>query len=63
MLADQTAVDVFGEIRDDQWASELASFFDMPGADQAVPLRRAINHYAYDNSWVPDMRPVGRWMK
>jgi hypothetical protein len=27
----------------------------MPGADRPVPLRQAVNHYAYENAWVPDL--------
>jgi hypothetical protein len=61
VLADQAAVQVYGQIREDQWDSKLPPLFEMPGADQPVPLRQAINHYAYDNSWVPDML-AGRTM-
>jgi hypothetical protein len=61
VLADQAAVRVYGQIRGDQWDSKLPPLFEMPGADQPVPLRQAINHYAYDNSWVPDML-AGRTM-
>jgi hypothetical protein len=61
VLADQTAVQVFSQIREDQWESMLPPMFDMPGADQPVPLRQAINHFAYDDSWVPDML-AGRTM-
>ena len=61
VLADQAAVQVYGRIREDQWDSMLPPLFEMPGADQPVPLRQAINHYAYDNSWVPDML-AGRTM-
>ena len=61
VLADRTAVKVFGQIRDAQWGTTLPPLFDMPGADQPVPLRQAINHLAYDDSWVPDML-AGRTM-
>ena len=61
VLADQAAVRVYWQIPEDQWDSKLPPLFDMPGADQPVPLRQAINHYAYDNSWVPDML-AGRTM-
>ncbi|HYN73234.1 MAG TPA: hypothetical protein VES60_12095 [Nakamurella sp.] len=33
----------------------LPPVVDIPGADRPVPLRTAVNHYAYDNSWVPDV--------
>jgi hypothetical protein len=61
VLADQTAVHVYGQIRDDQWDTMLPPLFDMPGANEATPLRQAINHFAYDDSWVPDML-AGRTM-
>jgi hypothetical protein len=54
-LADRAAVAVFGRISESVWDDVLPPVFDMPGADQPVPLRAAINHYAYDNAWVPDM--------
>jgi uncharacterized protein (TIGR03086 family) len=59
VLADEAAVRVFSQIRD--WNTVLPPLFDMPGADQPVPLRQAVNHYAYDNSWVPDLL-AGRTM-
>jgi hypothetical protein len=55
VLADRAAVQVYGQIREDQWETQLPPLFDMPGADQPIPLRQAINHYAYDNAWMPDM--------
>jgi hypothetical protein len=44
VLADQAAAQVYGQIRQDQWETQLPPLFDMPGADQPIPLRRAINH-------------------
>ena len=61
MMADRTAVEIFSAIRDDQWDTMFPPVFDMPGADVTLPLRQAINHYAYDNAWVPDML-AGRTM-
>jgi len=55
VLADRAAVPVYGQTREDQWETQLPPLFDMPGADQPIPLRQAINHYAADNAWVPDM--------
>lgn len=54
LLADEAAVRVFTQIRDDQWDVVLPPIFDMAGADQPAALRQVANHYAYDNSWVPD---------
>ena len=61
LQADAAAVRVFATIRTGQWDLELPPIFDMPGADQPSRLRQAINHYAYDNAWVPDML-AGRTM-
>jgi len=61
LLADRAAVSVFSRISEAQWGDILPHVFDMPGADQPTPLRAAINHYAYDNAWVPDML-AGRTM-
>ncbi|KAA0023411.1 hypothetical protein [Antrihabitans cavernicola] len=43
----------YRRIGDDQWDTILSPLFDMPGADKPGPLRAAINHYAYDDAWVP----------
>ena len=61
LLADRAAVSVFSRISEPQWDVVLPPVFDMAGADQPTPLRAAINHYAYDNAWVPDML-AGRTM-
>jgi len=61
LLADEAAVGVFGQIKGEQWASTIPPVFDMPGADQPVELRKMVNHFAYDDSWVPDML-AGRTM-
>jgi hypothetical protein len=61
LMADRAAVSVFSRISDPQWATRLPAVFDMPGADQPTSLRAAINHYAYDNAWVPDIL-AGRTM-
>ena len=61
LMADRAAVEVFSTIADQQWSTVLPPIFDMPGADVPTPLRQAINHYAYDNAWVPAML-AGRTM-
>jgi hypothetical protein len=61
VLADEAAVGVYSRIRPDQWELVLPPLFDMEGANQPIPLRQAVNHYAYDNSWVPDLL-AGRTM-
>ncbi len=61
LLADEAAVGVFGQVKGEQWASTIPPVFDMPGADQPVELRKMVNHFAYDDSWVPDML-AGRTM-
>jgi hypothetical protein len=62
VLADQAALRVFRQIRAEQWDAMLPPVFDMPGADQPTPLRQAVNHWAYDDSWVPDLM-AGPWMR
>jgi uncharacterized protein (TIGR03086 family) len=61
LLADRELVGVVAQVGPDQWDTMLAPMFDMPGADRPLPLRQAVNHYAYDNAWVPDML-AGRTM-
>ncbi len=61
VLADEAVVGVFGQIGGQQWDSMLPPVFDMAGADQPVPLRKAVNHLAYDDAWVPDLL-AGRTM-
>jgi hypothetical protein len=61
VLADVAMVDVFRQIRAEQWDAELPPVFDMPGADAPVPLWQAVNHLAYDDAWVPDLA-AGRTM-
>jgi hypothetical protein len=55
VLADEAALGVFRQIRAGQWDKVLPPLFDMPGADQPVPLRQAVNHFAYDEAWIPDL--------
>ncbi len=59
LLADQAAVAVFSQITD--WDSVIPPLFDMPGADEHLPLREMVNHQVYDDAWVPDML-AGRTM-
>ncbi|MEV4317481.1 hypothetical protein [Actinocrispum sp. NPDC049592] len=59
LQADQAAVSVFSRIAD--WDSMIPPLFDMPGADEHLPLRQMVNHQVYDDAWVPDML-AGRTM-
>jgi uncharacterized protein (TIGR03086 family) len=61
LLADKAMVQVFSQVRDEQWDTVVPPLFDMPGADRPVPLRQMVNHHAYDDAWVPDML-AGRTM-
>jgi hypothetical protein len=54
VLADRAAVQVYGQIREDQWETQLPPLFDMPGGS-ADPTETGHQPYAYDNAWVPDM--------
>jgi hypothetical protein len=61
VMAEQVLEEVVGRIRGEQWDIVLPPLFDMPGADRPVVLRAGVNHYAYDDAWVPDML-AGRTM-
>jgi hypothetical protein len=60
-LADKAAVHAFTLVRAEDMDSVLPPLFDMPGADQPVPLRQVLAHAAYDEAWIPDML-AGRTM-
>jgi hypothetical protein len=61
LLADAAIVRAVEQIRPEHWDTVIPPLFDMPGADQAVPLRQLVNHLAYDEAWVPDLL-AGRTM-
>jgi uncharacterized protein (TIGR03086 family) len=61
LMADETALRVFGWVRPEHFDTELPPVFDMPGADQPVPVRQVLAHAAYDEAWIPDML-AGRTM-
>lgn len=60
-LADHAAVHAFGLVRPEDMDGLLPPLFDMPGADQPLPLRQVLTHAAYDEAWIPDML-AGRTM-
>lgn len=60
-LADKAAVHAFTLVRAEDMDSVLPPLFDMPGADQPLPLRQVLAHAAYDEAWIPDML-AGRTM-
>ena len=61
ILADEAALRVYSQVTGERWDAILPPVFDMEGADQPIPLRQAVNHFAYDDAWVPDML-AGRTM-
>jgi hypothetical protein len=61
-LADQAAVHAFKLVGPEDMDSVLPPLFDMPGADQPLPLRQVLTHAAYDEAWIPDML-AGRTME
>ena len=63
MAADRAAVEFFRSISSGHWSTALPPVFDMPGADTPVPLRQAINHYAYETPGFRTCWPVGRWTR
>jgi hypothetical protein len=60
-LADRAAVHAFTLVTAEDMDSVLPPLFDMPGADQPLPLRQVLAHSAYDEAWIPDML-AGRTM-
>jgi hypothetical protein len=60
-IADKAAVHAFTLVRAEDMDSVLPPLFDMPGADQPLPLRQVLAHAAYDEAWIPDML-AGRTM-
>ncbi|MCW0213019.1 MAG: hypothetical protein OJJ54_06655 [Pseudonocardia sp.] len=62
VMAEQVLVEVIGRIRQPEWRIVVPPMFDMPGADQPRTLKQLVKHYAYDNSWVPDLL-AGRTME
>jgi hypothetical protein len=61
-LADQAAVHAFKLVGPEDMDSVLPPLFDMPGADQPLPLRQVLTHAAYDEAWIPDLL-AGRTME
>ncbi|HEV2029098.1 MAG TPA: hypothetical protein VGS16_11305 [Candidatus Dormibacteraeota bacterium] len=55
VLADHALNDVVAQIKDDQWAMEMAPSFATRVTDHRPTLREIINYHAYDDAWVPDM--------
>ncbi len=53
--AEEMLVEVVGRLRAEHWRIVVPAIFEMPGADQPTPMRKLVNHYAYDDAWVPDM--------
>ncbi|HEV7470864.1 MAG: hypothetical protein JWP64_1016 [Pseudonocardia sp.] len=62
VMAEQVLVEVIGRIRHEHWRIVVPAMFDMPGADLALRMKPLVNHYAYDDSWVPDLL-AGRTME
>ena len=55
LKAEPMLVEVISRIRSDNWRIVVPPLFDMPGADKPTPMRPLVNHYAFDDAWVPDM--------
>lgn len=55
LLADRAALDAVNRVGVNDWGAILPPLFDMAGADEPSTLRAAVEHYAYDDAWVPDM--------
>jgi hypothetical protein len=55
VMAEQMLVEVLGRIREQDRDILLPPLYEAPGGDQAAPLRRVVERYAYDDAWVPDL--------
>lgn len=55
VMAEEMLVEVLGRIREADRDIVLPPLFDQPGGDQPAPIRRVVEHYAYDDAWVPDL--------
>jgi hypothetical protein len=62
VMAEQVLVEVIGRIRPEHRRIVVPPMFDMPGADRALTMAQLVDHYAYDDSWVPDLL-AGRTME
>jgi hypothetical protein len=53
--SEQVLLEVIGRIRGPQWDIVLPPLLDVPGADESVGIRAAVNRSARDNAWVPEL--------
>ena len=62
VMSEQTLMEVIGRIRrPEHWKPVLPPLFDVPGLDQPVTVRKAVQRYAVEEAWIPDML-AGRTM-
>ncbi|MFC4944774.1 hypothetical protein [Pseudonocardia sp. GCM10023141] len=56
VMAEDTLVEVLSRVRtEQQWDIVIPAMFDVPDADRPRTIRQLVAHYAFDDSWVPDM--------
>jgi hypothetical protein len=53
--AEQVVVEVVGRIRGAEWDIVLPPLLDVPGADEPISMRAAVNRCARDDAWVPEL--------
>lgn len=55
LMAERELLGVLGRLRDHDWRVMLPPLLDVPGADEKVPVRRAVERYAREEAWIPDL--------
>ena len=61
VMSETVLVEVVGRVRDGHWEIVLPSLFDIPGDDEPATVRHAVDRYALEEAWVPDLL-AGRTM-
>jgi len=55
VMSEQVLIDVVGRIPGPAWEIVLPPLLDRMGAARPIPMRDAVNYYAYDDACVPDL--------
>lgn len=62
VMSETVLVEVVGRVRGGHWDIVLPSLFDIPGVDEPPTVRQAVDRYALEEAWVPDLL-AGRRME
>lgn len=55
VMTETVLVEVIGRIRAEHWEIVLPSLFDIPGLDEPPTVRQAVERYAFEEAWAPDL--------